>query len=77
MKGDKIEQLISSLRKNRIETIYFSSKKELIDYFYDNLKPNITVGSGDSLTLEQMGIFDLLRKATLTFSINTRKTLQN
>ena len=67
MNKEVIDQLIKSLKKNRIEAIYFSSKEKLIDFFIDKLKPNMTVGTGDSLTLEQVGLFDLLRKSNVNF----------
>ena len=72
---EKIEQLIKSLKKNRIEGIYFSSTQKLIDFFIRRLKPNITVGTGDSLTLEQLGIFDLLRKSNVNFLDKYRKDI--
>ncbi len=75
MDKEKIEQLIKSLKMNRIEAIYFSSKKELIDFFIDKLKPNIMVGTGDSLTLEQIGIFDLLRKSNINFLDKYKKDI--
>lgn len=75
MNYEKIEQLIKSLKKNRIEAIYFPSKKELIEFFIANLKSNTTVGTGDSLTLEQIGIIDLLRKQNINFLDKYKKDL--
>ncbi|MDQ1773036.1 lactate utilization protein [Labilibaculum sp. A4] len=67
MEKEKIEQLIKSLKKNRIEGIYFSSETDLINFVIDNLKPGITVGIGDSLTIEQLGLFDYLRQSSIRF----------
>ncbi len=75
MNKETIEQLIKSLKKNRIEAIHFPSKKELVDYFIDNLTPNLTVGTGDSLTLEQIGLFDLLRKSNINFLDKHKKDI--
>lgn len=67
MEKEKIEQLIKSLKKNRIEGIYFSSETDLTNFFIDNLKPGTTVGTGDSLTIEQLGLFDYLRQSNIRF----------
>ncbi len=75
MNKETIEQLIKSLKKNRIEAIHFPSKKELVDYFIDNLAPNLTIGTGDSLTLEQIGLFDLLRKSNINFLDKHKKDI--
>ena len=75
MDKKKIEQLIKSLRKNRIEAIRFSSKEQLIDFLIDNLEPDITVGTGDSLTLEQIGIYAFLRNGNINFLDKYKKNI--
>ncbi|SHF20105.1 Uncharacterised ACR, YkgG family COG1556 [Mariniphaga anaerophila] len=67
MSAEKIEQLKKSLKKNRIELMCFCSTGQLADFISDVLKPGGTVGVGDSKTLEQLGVYSLLRNSDIRF----------
>ncbi len=62
-----ISELKKSLKRNRIESEYFSSRDELLKSFNDILNSKSIVGVGDSKTLEQLGLYALLRKSNCTF----------
>ncbi len=62
-----IYKLRKALEKNRIESELFSTKDELIYSINNFLKPKVIVGVGDSKTLEQLGIYTLLRNSSCTF----------
>ncbi len=67
---NNVTKLIKALKRNRIEAEFFASKSELLDSFRDFLSPNpnpVIVGVGDSKTLEQLGIYALLRKSDCVF----------
>jgi L-lactate utilization protein LutB len=58
---------IKALRKNRIGAYHVADKKELISLI-NNFIPNETlVGCGDSVTLEELGVFDELRRRNIQF----------
>ncbi len=67
MNYDMIHQLMRALEKNRIESELFSTKDELIDSINHFLQPKAIVGVGDSKTLEQLGIYTLLRNSSCVF----------
>lgn len=62
-----IELLIKNFKQNRIKVTLLENKESLIDYLSDCIAPNSTVGVGDSVTLEQLGIYDFLRKEDFCF----------
>lgn len=67
MNEDKIKQLITAFKRNRIKAEYFSSKKKFMEFLSDNLKPEIFVGIGDSKTLEELGVYSVLRSSSVNF----------
>jgi len=62
-----IEKLIKSLRKRNIAGYSVNKKSELIELIKELIPKGSTVGCGDSVTLEQTGVFDLLRNGDYTF----------
>lgn len=64
---EKINKTIRSLSKRRIEARYFSSKAELVSCVKENIFSGMTVGVGDSATLEGLGIYSLLRASDVHF----------
>jgi L-lactate utilization protein LutB len=58
---------MKALRKNRIGA-YFAADKEALITLINTFIPNETlVGCGDSVTLEQLGVFDELRSRNIQF----------
>ena len=62
-----IQTTISSLKKNKMEGLFVKDKQELISLLQSLIPQGTTVGSGDSVTLEQTGVFDFLRSGNYTF----------
>lgn len=62
-----IEKTIISLKKNNMQGYYVTGKNELIDLLKDLIPEGSTVGCGDSVTLELLGVFDYLRGADISF----------
>lgn len=68
MDENTIRQLIKSLKRNRIDAEYFSSRDRLAGCIERALNPPaMVVGVGDSKTLEQLGIYELLRNGRCVF----------
>lgn len=63
----KIEQVISHLNKNNMAGYFVNNQEELISLLSQLILPGTTVGSGDSITLEQMGVFTFLREGNYNF----------
>ena len=64
---EKINKTISSLSRNRIEALYFPSKEALVSCIKERLTSEMTIGVGDSKTLEELGIYSLLRNSNVNF----------
>ena len=63
----KIEKVISNLNKNNMEGYFISSAKELFALLMKLIPEGSTIGCGDSVTLEELGVFDFLRKENYIF----------
>jgi L-lactate utilization protein LutB len=57
-----VEKVIESLKKNEIETLYFSSAEEAKGEVLRRIFPGAKVGVGGSVTLREMGLPDALRE---------------
>lgn len=62
-----IEKAINNLSKNNMAGFYVESKEELLSLISMQLKVGEKIGCGDSVTLEQTGVFEYLRKGSYTF----------
>lgn len=62
-----IELLIKNFKRNRIKVTLLENKDSLIDYLSYKIVPNSTIGVGDSVTLDQLGVYDFLRNGDLDF----------
>jgi len=58
---------INNLRKNKMAGYFVKDKRELIELLEHLIEKNATVGCGDSLTLEDTGVFDFLRRGPYLF----------
>lgn len=56
-----ITNVIKNLNKHNIGGYYVTSKKELFDLLESFLSYGETIGCGDSITLEELGVFNYLR----------------
>lgn len=61
------ESVLDHLREHHFGAYYADSIPALKELVSSLIPPGSTVGCGDSLTLEETGIFDLLRNSEVTF----------
>ena len=64
---EKIEKTISSLQRNNMAGYFVQDKDELLRLIAALIRPGERVGCGDSVTLEETGVFDFIRNGTYTF----------
>ncbi|MBB4042286.1 lactate utilization protein [Bacteroides reticulotermitis] len=57
----EINMLIKALLRNRIKTTLLKDKEQLIDFLKEQIPVDSVVGVGDSVTLEETGVYHLLR----------------
>lgn len=62
-----LKDVMKQLNKNRMAGYYIKDQKCLISLLDQLIKEGETVGSGDSVTLEQLGVFDYLRTRNIHF----------
>jgi L-lactate utilization protein LutB len=60
--GLKVENALSSLRKNGFETFYFSTPEEAVSKVLDMVPKGALVGIGGSVTLREMGLLKSLEE---------------
>lgn len=63
----QIEKTIQNLRRHNMGGYYVETPEELLLLLDSLLKAGETIGCGDSLTLEQVGVFDFLRRGPYRF----------
>ena len=66
---ETIQKLIEKLRNRNMAGYSVNNKTELIELIKELIPEGSTVGCGDSVTLEQTGVFELLRNGTKTRTI--------
>jgi len=57
-----IDQTLRALKENKFKAIFVRSRQEALQTVLDNLPPGAVVGAGDSVTLQEIGLFEKLRK---------------
>lgn len=62
-----IEVLKKNFNNNNIKLHFFEKEDELYSYISKKLGDDKLIGVGDSMTLEELGLYDYLRKANVTF----------
>lgn len=62
-----VKNTISNLKKNNMQGYYVADRNELIGLLEKLIPESSTVGCGDSVTLEQLGVFDYLRNSNIVF----------
>ncbi|MBR0596295.1 lactate utilization protein [Sinanaerobacter chloroacetimidivorans] len=63
----KMKQVIDNLNRNNMAGYYVESRDELLTLLGKLILPGETVGSGDSVTLEETGVFEFLRRGDYIF----------
>lgn len=71
----KIEQVISNLNRNNMAGYFVSNHTDLLDLLTILIKEDSIVGCGDSVTLEETGVFDFLRNGKFNFLDKFEPTL--
>lgn len=64
---ETIQNLILELNRNNMSGYFVENNNELIDLLSKFIKPDDTVGCGDSVTLEETGVLDFLRNGSFNF----------
>jgi len=63
-----IKKTIQSLNRNNMTGYFVSDKSQLIELIDSLIPKQAMVGCGDSVTLEQMGVFEFLRNGKYLFN---------
>ncbi len=63
----KFEQVISNLKKNNMGGYFAENREELLELLSGLIVKGSTVGCGDSVTLEETGVFEFLRNGNYIF----------
>lgn len=66
-KENLIQKTILHLKKNQMNGIYIKNRTELENYLNEVIPEHATVGTGDSITLEELDVFHYFRKRNLNF----------
>lgn len=64
---EHVREIIENLNKNKMAGFYLDQQGPLISLLDELIKDGETVGCGDSMTLEQLGVFDHLRIRNIHF----------
>ena len=64
---DKVAKTIKALKQNNMSGYFVSNKEELMTLLSGLILKGQTVGCGDSVTLEELGVFDYLRSGYFCF----------
>ena len=62
-----IERTIAGLQRNTMAGYFVQNRQELMALLSGLMEKGQTVGCGDSVTLEELGVFDFLRKGDYIF----------
>lgn len=65
--NDIVQKTISNLNRNNMAGYYAESISHLHDIIQNLLNEGETIGCGDSITLEQTGVFELVRRNNYKF----------
>ena len=74
---ERIKKAILNLQKNNMTGFCVENQRELFSLLSTLIHEGETVGCGDSVTLEETGVFEYLRNSSFTFYDKHRKTLSS
>lgn len=63
----RIEKTIKNLKRHNMSGYYLEHKDSLLSLLKELITPGSTVGCGDSVTLEETGVFDYIRQGNYHF----------
>lgn len=64
---DLLQECLQSLKKNNFAAHHLQTPSQLFSLLTQLLAGKKTIGCGDSVTLEQLGVFDFLRAGAYHF----------
>lgn len=64
---ERTEKIIKNLQKNNMAGYYVENREDLHQLLTELIKNGEKVGCGDSVTLEETGVFEFIRKGEYTF----------
>jgi L-lactate utilization protein LutB len=64
---ERINQVILNLQRNNMAGYFVENQVELLQLISSLVKKGEKIGCGDSVTLEQTGVFDFIRRGDYTF----------
>ncbi len=73
--NERVKKAISNLQKNNMAGFYVESRQELLSLLSTLLVEGEKIGCGDSVTLEETGVFEYLRNGGYTFYDKHRQSL--
>ena len=73
--NERVKKAISNLQKNNMAGFYVESRQELLSLLSTLLVEGEKIGCGDSVTLEETGVFEYLRNGSYTFYDKHRQSL--
>ena len=74
---NRIIKTIQNLKKHNMNGYYVTSVEELHELLTTFLHPGETIGCGDSITLDETGVFELLRQGPYCFLDKHKKGLNS
>ena len=63
----KILSIIKNLDKKNIKGYFIQTREDLFSLLKELIPENSSIGCGDSVTLEELGVFDFLREVNVIF----------
>lgn len=70
-----LEEATLNFKKNNIKLNFFENTKDFYKYIDNFIKPNLVVGVGDSVSLEELEFYDYLRNSQVKFLDKYNKDL--
>jgi hypothetical protein len=61
-----IDQILGAFKKNKIDALFVESRQAALQSILERIPLGATVGAGDSVTLEEIGIFKELKRGKFT-----------